>query len=448
MPSDEQRKIIFDALEYKPFPEQAVAHNHPARNKLFVGGDRAGKSYMTIMEFLSRFYEGKGKLYWLVAADYDRTRAEFDYICSGLDKLSWDYNATKRIDPGEINIAGGFKVVTKSAKDPRKLAMEAPDGIIACEASQLTYEDYLRLRGRLIEKRGWLFMSGSFESSLGWYPELYQRWQMPDKPDEYKSFNMPTWCNTISFPLGREDPEILAMEREMSKERFMERFGATPCPPAGRVFYEFSNAVHTGSGGEYEFDPLCPIYLWIDPGYAHYYAIMVVQKRGEDIFIVDEVYETGLVTSQIIDFCGQRPWWTKRSTGTIDIYATQHQAMPPVAEIWLKEANVSLTSNRVLIPDGNECLKRHLKVNPLTGRPNIFINTKCRGLISELGGAPNPDTGRPAVYKWKLSREGDIIGDVPEDKNNDAVKATIYGLVDLTGYTSARPNRISKVAFI
>jgi len=445
LPSAEQREIIFESLGYKPLPEQAAAHNHLARLKMFVGGDRAGKSYAAAMEFLSRFYEGK--LYWLVAADYDRTRAEFNHICDGLDRLGLVYRPSKRIDPGEITIAGGFRVITKSAKDPRKLAMEAPDGIIACEASQLSYEDYLRLRGRLIEKQGWLFMSGSFESSLGWYPELYQRWLISDNPTEYKSFNMPTWANTISFPSGRNDPMILAEEREMSRERFMERFGATPCPPAGRVFTEFSNVVHTGSGGEYEFDPLCPVYLWIDPGYAHYFAVEVAQKRGEDVFIVDEVYETGLIASEIIDLCSKRPWWPKRNRGTIDIAGIRHDAMPAVAEIWLKEANVALTYNKVPINDGTECLKRYLKVNPLTGRPNIFINTKCRGLISELGGAPNPHTGQPAVYKWKVSKEGDIIGSTPEDKYNDAVKATIYGLVDLVGYTPSQRSRIFKMKF-
>lgn len=436
MPNSAQRKIIFDALGYTPTPEQRAVHEHPARVKLGAGGERSGKSYLSANELLSRFYEGR--LYWLVAADYERTRPEFDYICDGLVKLGFDFRASKRVDPGEINVAGGFRIVTKSAKDPRKLAAEAPDGILACEASQLTYEDFLRLRGRLIEKRGWMLMSGSFESSLGWYPEHFSRWQFPDNPLEYKSFSLPTWSNTAVFPLGRNDPEILKIEAEVSKDWFSERFGGVPCPPKGRVFTEFSNAVHTGTGDFFEFDPSLPIYLWIDPGYGHYSAVEVAQKRGDGVFIVDEIYERGLVISEIIDICRQRPWWTKRSTGTIDVSGTYHQGgMPPAAEVWLAEAEVSLTAQKVPIEDGTERMKSMLKVNPLTGRPNLFINAKCRGLISELGGAPNPETGQAAVYKWKTDRDGNIIGDVPEDKNNDAVKATIYGLVDLVGYTDA-----------
>ena len=443
MPTIAQKQVIFDALDYKPTPEQLEVHRHPAKSKLVAGGDRGGKSKVSSNEFLSRFYEGR--LYWLVAADYERTRPEFDYICAGFDKLGWDYHASKRVDPGEIIAAGGIRIATKSAQDPRKLAAEAPDGILACEASQLSHEDYLRMLGRLMEKNGWMIMSGSFESSLGWYPELFNRWQVSENPNEYKSFSLPTWSNTYIFPGGRTDPKILEMEREMSRERFMERLGATPCPPQGRVFTEFSNAVHTGSGGEYEFDPMCPVYLWIDPGYAHHYAVEVVQRRGEDVYIVDEVYEMGLTTPQVIDLCKKWKWWNKVDRGTIDIAGTQHQGMPAPVEIWLKEGGIGLTAKKVPINDGTECLKRHLKVNPVTGRPNIFINSKCRGLISELGGAPSPDTGQPAVYRWKMDREGNIIGDIPEDKNNDAVKATIYGLVDLVGYVPSLRSRISKV---
>jgi len=101
-----------------------------------------------------------GKLYWLVAQDYSRTEQEFLYIQEFLDKLGWSYEASKRVDPGIIQIAGGFTIETKSAQDSRKLAAKAPDGVLICEASQVDYEAYLRSRGRVAEKRGWVMMSG------------------------------------------------------------------------------------------------------------------------------------------------------------------------------------------------------------------------------------------------------------------------------------------------
>lgn len=442
MTTQPQRNLIFQKLDYIPTPEQAKIHDSDERIKLVAGGERSGKSYCSSMELMARLWFGK--LFWLVAADYERTKAEFLYICESLDKLDIPFHATKNVDPGEIDIQGGFRVATKSSKDPRKIAMEAPDGIVACEASQLDYETFLRLRGRIAEKRGWLLMSGTFESSLGWYPELYSKWLAPNTEDA-RSFSLPTWSNTIIFPGGRQDPEILALEAGSSEEWFLERFGGVPCPPKGRVFNEFSNEVHTGVGGLFEFDPLLNAELWVDPGVAHAYAVEVVQKKGEEVYVIDEVYEKGLVTSDIITIVRQKPWWNRVIGGAIDVAALQRQAMPAVSEVWLNESGIPLRSQKIRIEDGTERFKACLKVNPITGQPLIHINAKCRGLISELGGCPNPIDNQTRVYKWKTDREGNIIGDVPDDKDNDACKAVSYGLIDMLGYTTAQ--RRAKIKF-
>ena len=432
MPNEEQQRFIFDKLKYRPSSEQWDIHKSQSRIRLVAGGERGGKSKSSAYDLLSRFYEGQ--LYWLVAADYERTRAEYDYICEGLEKLGWNYTATKQVDPGCIDVAGGFTIETKSAKDPRKIAMKAPDGILGCEASQLDYETFLRLRGRIAEKRGWMLLSGTFETSLGWFPELYQR-GLAGNDEGLQSFSLPTWSNLAIYPGGREDPEIKLLEAASSEEWFLERYGGKPCPPKGRVIHEFQTHIHTGTGDAFEFDPTEMAYLWIDPGYAHFYAVEVAQKKGNEIYIVDEIFEKGLVTDEIITICKQKPWWNRVIGGAIDVAGTQHQAMRAPTEIWASHAGVGLRSQRVKIEDGIERMKSLLKVNPLTGRPALFINSKCKGLISELGGCPNPHTGQTAVYQWRTDREGNIIGDVPEDKNCDAVKATIYGLVDLVGYS-------------
>lgn len=435
MATRDQKELIFQKLGYKPSREQAKVHFSDARIRQVAGGERSGKSYSAANDLLAQFYEGE--LFWLVAADYERTKAEYDYICQGFDKLGISYQATKHVDPGLIEVAGGFRIATKSAKDPRRLAMEAPDGIVACEASQLDYETYLRMRGRIAEKRGWLLMSGTFEGSLGWYPEHFNRWQYPNQ-EGAESFSLPTWSNLIVYPGGRQDPEILALEAASSAEWFQERYGGIPCPPRGLVFHEFSNKIHTGISDDYDFDPLGQVYLWVDPGYASFYAVEVAQKRGDDIYLVDEIYEKSLVTSDIIKICKQKPWWNQVVGGAVDITARQHQAMPAVIEIWSNEAGIHLNSNKIGIRDGIERVKNYLLVNPVSNRPLLHINARCKGLISEMGGCPNPVTGQTAVYRWKEDQNGAVIGDTPEDRNNHACKALAYGLVDLCGFSTAR----------
>lgn len=442
MPNQAQRDYVFKQLGYNPTAEQLVIHNDPSRIRLITGGERSGKSYSAAMDLMSRFYEGE--LFWLVAADYARTRAEYMYLVDAFTKLGWEFTYTKRVDPGEIVIAGGFRIVTKSAKDPRKIAMEAPDGILACEASQLDYETYLKMRGRIAEKRGWLLMGGTLEGSLGWYPEHYKRWQVPNK-DDAKAFSLPAWSNTYIYPGGRNDPEILSLEKSCSKDWFQERYAGVPVQIHGIVFPEFSNAIHTGTGAGFEFDPTKEVSLMVDPGYAHFYAVEATQKVGETIVVFDEIYETGFVTSDIIKICQQKPWWKNVKGGFIDIAGTQHQAMPAVSEIWRKEGKVSLRSNKVRIQDGVERIKTSLNVNPLTNKAGLLINLQCKGLISELGGCLNPKYGDTRVYRWKTDKSGNIVGDKPEDKNCDAIKATVYGLVGLLGYTPAQ--RRAKVKF-
>ncbi len=444
MLTKEQRNVIFGKVGYFPTEGQEEIHSSEARVRLVAGGERSGKSKSAAQDLTARLFFGK--LWWLVAADYERTRAEFDYICENLEKLGVKYIATKQVDPGQIEIEGGIRIVTKSAKDPRKLAMEAPDGIVVCEASQIDYETYLRLTGRLAEKRGWMLLSGTFESSLGWYVEAYERGRGAND-EGLVSFSLPTWTNIHIFPQGREDREIKRLEAMYSKEWFMERFGGVPTPPTGLVFNEFRNHLHVGAGKEYEFAPTELCYIFVDPGYASAYSVEVAQKRGDSLYIIDEVYERGLITSDIIKICKQRPWWNKVIGGAIDIAGTQHQAMSAPTETWMKEAGIILRSKKIRIQDGIEAVKRFLIINPVTGQPLLHINSKAKGLISEFGGCNNPIDGQVKPYKWRVDSNGNVIGDTPEDKDNHASKALAYGIVDLFGFAKSGLNKTAKVKY-
>lgn len=430
------KETIFNLLGYKPSPEQWEIHLDGHRTRLVAGGERGGKSRVGAMDLLGSIASDNGKLYWLFGADYGETSQEYFYLVDALTQLNILKDATKQYNPGEIVLAPPFDTVIKtiSGTDPTKIGREAPDGILVCEAAKIDYITYFRLQARLAEKRAWMLMTGTFEGSLGWYPELFQQGQIAT--DEFRSFSLPTWSNLAIFPGGRDDPEIKRQEAALPKELFDERFGGTPCPPMGLVFKEFRVTHHVR---ELDIVSDQPIYLYIDPGFAGAYAVLAVQIISDVPYVVDEVYEQGLTTQQVIQVCKQKPWWRQVAPrGVIDIAAKQHQAMPAVAEVWASSgedgAGIYLSSNKVGIIEGIDRLRTFLKVNPLTNAPNIFISTHCKGLISEFGGAPNPFTGQQAVYRYKVDKEGGVVGEQPEDKNNHAIKALIYGLVDRFGY--------------
>ncbi len=88
--------------------------------------------------------------------------------------------------------------------------MRAPNGIVEREASQLDLETFYRLRGRCAPKGGWLFLGGTFESSLGWYPQTFSTWE--SGVGEEQSFSLPSYSNFHLYPGGRDDPEIRRLE--------------------------------------------------------------------------------------------------------------------------------------------------------------------------------------------------------------------------------------------
>ena len=426
------REYLYDKVGFTPTDEQLPILESPYRFNLVAGGEQAGKSMVASKYLLGRFMETEEPgLYWLVAADYERTRAEFEYLVQDFATLGILKQASKRVDPGYIVLADGTRIETKSAKDPRTLAMRAPHGILGCEASQLDMETFFRLRGRCAPKRGWMFLAGTFEGSLGWYPQMFTAWAAGADP-EAKAYSLPSWTNKYLYPGGREDPEIQRLKEVASDDFYMERIEGKPSPPKGLVFTEFRPDQHVV---DVEYVPDVSVHLWMDPGYAGGYAVEVVQVQGEQIQVIDEIYEVGLVTDEIIDIAKSRPWWPDVKFGVIDIAGNQHQAMAAPAEVWLEQAGLYLSSQKVKINEGTERLKGWLKIDPRTHAPRIVFSPKCIGIMSEFGMAPNPFDGQTRAYRWKTDREGNIVGDTPEDKYNHGVKAIIYGLIDRFGYS-------------
>jgi len=189
------RDYLFEKVDFRPTEEQKVILKSQYRFNLVAGGEQAGKSLIASKYLLSRFAETEEKgLYWLVAADYERTRAEFEYLLQDFSTLGILKEASKRVDPGHLTLADGTRIETKSAKDPRTLAMRAPNGILGCEASQLDIETFFRLRGRCAPKRGWMFLSGTFEGSLGWYPQMFTAWAS-GAYKEARAYSLPSYTN-------------------------------------------------------------------------------------------------------------------------------------------------------------------------------------------------------------------------------------------------------------
>lgn len=447
----------YQAVGFAPHREQVPILACAKGDVLVSGGGQSGKSLTASKWWLKQWIrdlgekEGKGDgegpplRYWLVAVDYGRTRAEFDYIVGDLMKLGYPVRVTKRVDPGEIILRlpgekqARLVIETKSAKDPKALAMYSPDGIIGCEASQLDLETYWKFQERVAASGGWIFMSGTLEGSLGWYPSTYMaRLAAPGKNEA--AFSMPTPSNIHLFPGGVNDPKILKLKAGTSDDYFMERIMGQPVPPTGLVFKEFRPEVHIRP---VEYVPGETVYVWNDPGYNHANAVEAAQIINGQVRVFWEGYEKGFTTEDMISVVMQQPWWgEKDKKGAIDVAGTQHQAMSAPAEVWLAKAGLFMASQKVPINDGIERMKSFLKINQATGAPGIVFNPRCKGILSEFGAYPDPFDGQTRAYRWKMDKDGGIVGETPEDRWCDGVKACWYGLVDKFGYVTSEGNQL------
>jgi len=427
------------ALGHTWGPEQEPIITCRAREILGGGGERAGKSYVGAEYFNVRCWQGS--LYWIAGVDYDRCHAEFEYIAQAMIQLQAvrpEDVHTPHSGQWYLKLITGTVIKTWSLQDWLKIGSEAPDGIIIAEVAQIGHTEYTRLCDRTAEKRGWVIGTGTFEGSLGWYPEKWKLYQLPGQAGQ--SFSLPSWSNRHVYPGGYNDPEIQRLKGKYSDDYFKERFGGVPCPPKGLVFPEFRYLTHVKEMAIED----KPVYLWVDPGYDGAYAVEAVQLDGETVCVVDEIYEQGLVTEQITEAVMQKPWFRLVEGGAVDIAARQHQAMPAVEEIWATPRSrdgwpgIRLTSNRVEEAEGRERMHTFLTVNPIDHQPRFFVAPGCKGILSEFGVCPNPFTEEAAPYKWKEDRLGTVIGQHPEDKNNHGIKAAIYGLVDRFGFVAGR----------
>ncbi|MBI2756197.1 MAG: hypothetical protein HYX52_05745 [Chloroflexi bacterium] len=409
-----------------------------ARILLVAGGERAGKSELTADYGYSLF--PWSSLIWILGPDYEQARHEFRYIYRNADAIGGVVSANMPNGPGPWNmlLQGGVRVVTKSASDPEKMAGEAPDVLLMVEAGQQPYEALLRARGRIAEKRGRLFISGTFEGSVGWYPETWSAWQVANDMGGV-SFSLPSWSNLAIYPKGRKDPEILSMEKSMPPEVFSERIAGKPMPPRGLVFPEFSTTANVRDDKiEWAIRQLraAPsehqVGLWIDPGYAHAYAVEFVAIIQDHVYILDEIYARGLINEEVIQIAQNNSLWKFVSHLVMDIASKTHAgASRAPLEVWQGSTHLPIRTNPVGIEDGIARTRTFLRVDPLTHEPRLFVSRRCNGLIWELSKG----------YQYPTDDGGLAIATKPYDRNNDAAKAVAYGLVEQFGLSDIRRKR-------
>lgn len=442
-PSWENKQRAFGVLEYKPTEAQEPVHQSEARIIIVGGGERAGKSKIAAMECVARLPACVGRPIFLVGEKYERCVPEFDYISEELLKLGLvKANDVSRPADGQqrctIKIPHlNITIITVSAMKGMtaiRATGRAPALILICEAGLVSYDVFLACLGRVAEARGVVIASGSFPDDTGWYAQKYEEYQGPNE-EGGESFSIPSWSNTIVYPKGEEDPQILRLKTQYPRLDFLRFIGAEPQPPATLVYPEFRYSTHIKEWVKFNKEE--PIWLAVDPGYRGAYAVIPYQFPAPYVWGINEVYRwaaehgAGAYGEAVIDECMKRPWWDNVVDGVIDVAGLQHHAAQSQVELWAAKTQdklparpgecLALKWRRVPPFAGRQRLRTFL-VDPASGEPLILWSPSCENTAREFG-----------RYRYREIVEGQPVSEEPIDRDNHAIKATEYLLYYLYG---------------
>ncbi len=472
------KDVLWEQVNYRPSEEQQHAHRSKSQHVLIIGGEGGGKSTSGSMELLPHAllmpYEVtrggprnmklpqhvyRDRLYWLVGPEFEDCRPEFTYIVDALEILQsqlGDKLIQKLTFPDEgsckVVCTTGTVIETRSAADPAKcMSGRGPQGIVYCEAGRLTQNIWERGLSRLARSEepgapGWSWGSGIVQESLPWFLDLYEQGQNADNPYDVTSYRMPSWTNPVTFPGGRADPKIQALERQLSRADFDERIAAKIAPPSDIVFPEFSRDVHVKP---WKFQACLPgtqrkwaVTLAIDPGYdPGAYAVLAIQQDGRMVRVLDEIYAQRKTAEEVIEMVKAKPWWNNVVHGVIDPFGgTSHQAHDSQVELWQRLARIPVYApNRrgFSILEGVRRYRSFLARGE--ARENyVTFDPACRNTIREH-----------RLYRRQPSIEGRRLQVNPIDRDNHALKALIYWLWQVKGFAGqpvrSGPTRFSMV---
>lgn len=349
-----ERKIarlpLFDRIGWDPHSAQRRVFNAPNRNKVVSAGRRFGKSqlggYELVAECLDTRLVSTGlkernlrREFWVVGPSYTDSEKEFRVLWNTLSSMGLkDYfdRPGSYNDPvgGSMHLSlwdGTFQVHAKSEKHPDSLVGEGLSGVIFAEAAKLKERTYNKLiRPTLADFNGWSLFTSTPEGK-NWFYDLWRRGQDPGRP-EWWSMRAPSWFNHYVYSIGATDaaiealrlrlaagegathelyaelaidPEIGDLVADLTPEAFNQEIGADFTEFVGRVFKEFDEEVHVT---DLKFDPSWTTYAAVDYGFRNpnVWLLLQVDPFGEQINVLDEIYEEGLDANEFADLIQAR----------------------------------------------------------------------------------------------------------------------------------------------
>lgn len=432
------KERYFLATGYRPFDAQLEIHRAPNRHKAVSNGRRWGKTLLGAKEGESTAFVlnrlGEAQRGWIIGPNYTDCEKEFRVIWDTFRKLDIDTSCLKWVNNAEsgsmhITTGWGWDLQCRSAAHPESLVGEGLDWVLLVEAGRLTRRTFTQyVRPALSDKRGWSMATGVPEiasdvSLLYWG---WQRGQDSSKPS-WGSWRMPSWTNTVVFPGGRRDPEILDAEDDLTEDEFRRQYGGEFVERVGLVMKEWDEEVHVKN---LKFNPDWPLYAAVDYGYTNPFVWLWIQVDPFGfVYVIGEHYITMTDTQMIAqDTLDPHPWTSKLLAFYPDPAEPDDTA---ILQRLLKKPSRQNTGGE--LSTRLKLIRTGLKVHQGQDQPGILVDRSCTRLIWEMGHG----------YRWPAHKDEATKNDAenPMDKDNhgpEALGRFMKGYFDIVGEDRGR----------
>lgn len=401
---------------YRPHKSQEQVIHHKARFKVCVMGRRFGKTTMAVNELLYHALLTPKSNLWYIAPTYRQAK-----------EIAWrmlkdSYHALpKELQLGTneselwVEVGNGSRISLKGADNEDSLRGSPLHGVIIDEVDSIGAWQELWsavLSPALVDYKGWAWFIGTPKG----YGNLYQLSNTNDP--EYASFHFTSYDNP-HLPHEEIDKEKARLPEDIFAQEFMADFRKY----SGLVYKEFNRDIHLLDsidlpGGD-------AYYRSMDFGAVNPTVCLWTRVDRDDTFYVyDEYYETEKTTDyhagQILAKYPQTNFTATFGdpSGKQEIldYARWGLHITPANKQILDMLTGSMKSpdEESWVKHGINEMRKRFQINPITGKPRIFIHERCKNLIREL-----------ELYRWEESSEGRNVREKPvkaHDHSPDALR--------------------------
>jgi hypothetical protein len=308
---------------------QAVARS-TAKYRVVAQSRRVGKTYHATREALAVAIKRPRSHIWCSGPNWDAVGRVFDEVIRLVEDLNMPLRRKRDQTDEKMLILEDYESIFEGVSLHELPSIVGVSLTFAIVDEAAFVDKIMWDRGvqpPLTDQDGQAMLLSNYFGDENWFTELAETAEADAEHRIWSIHKGTSWTNFYSFPQGRNTPSLKVVEETTDALEFMEQYGGVPVSHVRRIYREYRDRVHVLP--TLTFDPNHAVILAVDPSAgAAPYAVSAIQDYGTRTHIIDEYYQDGVITDDVIPVVQTRPWVGNVTDIILD------SAAPDEAERW------------------------------------------------------------------------------------------------------------------